>query len=616
VGKIYKLAWFFFQVKENKMRQIFFKCEYKLGILILLLFIFSALPLQAETVVYSYDSVGRLIQAVYQDSGMTITYEYDAAGNMTKKTVTKGTTLIPEISLSTSKINFGATTEGQKTPDQQFRISNSALGTLIWSVADDAEWLTCTPSSGTGSVAIIVSADPSGLSAGTYNATITITSTNASNSPKTVAVTLTVKDLSDCDPPFGSFDTPVDGTTGVTGAIPVTGWVLDDIGIESVKIYRDKVDAEASISIEDLIYIGDAGSVEGARPDVEQGNPDFPVNNKAGWGYMILTNFLPGQGNGTYVLHAVATDKDGHEVSLGTKTIVCDNANAIKPFGTIDTPTQGAEISASIWNAGWALTPQTCTIPTDGSTIWIWVDGQRLSGHPAYNQYRNDIATLFPGFANTDGAVGAHLLDSTQWANGVHTIAWSVTDDCGRSDGIGSRFFTILNTGAAAQAVIGDKKADNATPMSYKYVQELPVNFEPILIKRGYRQEGEFERTGTDAYGLAAIEIRETERVEVNLGEGTEYRGGEIVGDKLRPLPIGSSLDRQNGIFYWQPGPGFLGGYDLVFVKQDKFGMQRKVNVRIRIMPKFSINESRYFRGAEASGEVADTDIAILSFIE
>jgi hypothetical protein len=29
------------------------------------------------------------------------------------------------------------------------------------------------------------------------------------------------------------------------------------------------------------------------------------------------------------------------------------------------------------------------------------------------------------------------------------------------------------------------------------------------------------------------------------------------------PLPIGSTL--RGGRFYWQPGPGFLGDYDLVF---------------------------------------------------
>ncbi len=146
-------------------------------------------------------------------------------------------------------------------------------------------------------------------------------------------------------------------------------------------------------------------------------------------------------------------------VSLGSKTIHCDNVNAKKPFGAIDTPNQGGEVSGSLFNSGWALTPNPNKIPEDGSTIYVWVDGQKL-GHPIYNQNRDDIVRLFPGFANTDGAVGAYYLDTTTYTNGVHTIAWSVQDNAGNSDGIGSRFFTIDNTGGSAQAEIQNQRFD------------------------------------------------------------------------------------------------------------------------------------------------------------
>ena len=64
-----------------------------------------------------------------------------------------------------------------------------------------------------------------------------------------------------------------------------------------------------------LIYIGEAVLVEGARPDVETAHPDNPMNYKAGWGYMMLTYFLPNQGNGTFTLHAIAADKV-HEIEI------------------------------------------------------------------------------------------------------------------------------------------------------------------------------------------------------------------------------------------------------------------------------------------------------------
>ncbi|GAG09504.1 unnamed protein product, partial [marine sediment metagenome] len=187
-------------------------------------------------------------------------------------------TLTPSISLSTTTLGFGATTTGIKTSDQQFRISNSGDGSLKWSVSDDKDWLTYDTVTGVEAGVVSVSVDPSKVSEGVHNGIITVSSTNASNSPQTIAVTLTVKELSDCDLPFGSFDTPIDDTSGITGAIPVTGWVLDDIGIESVKIFRNPVSGEQT---EDRIYIGDAMFVEGARADVEQAYPEYPLNYQA-----------------------------------------------------------------------------------------------------------------------------------------------------------------------------------------------------------------------------------------------------------------------------------------------------------------------------------------------
>ena len=160
---------------------------------------------------------------------------------------------------------------------------------------------------------------------------------------------------------------------------------------------------------------------------------------------MLLTNLLPGQGNGDFRIHAYAFDTEGHQVLLGSKNINCDNAGASKPFGTIDVPLPGDLASGSVYkNFGWVLTPQPAKIPEDGGTILVYVDGIPL-GHPEYNAYRNDIAALFPRYANGQGAGGCFVLDTLQFDNDVHTIAWSVTDDHGNSEGIGSRFFMIQN---------------------------------------------------------------------------------------------------------------------------------------------------------------------------
>jgi hypothetical protein len=235
--------------------------------------------------------------------------------------------------------------------------------------------------------------------------------------------------------PFGEFATPGDGVTGVSGSIGVTGWALDDTCVESVKIYREVIGG--------LYYIGDAAFVEGTRPDVEQAYTDYPNSSRAGWGYMLLTNLFP---DGKLVLKAIATDSTGNMAELGTKTIFVGNDNAVKPFGAIDTPDQGSEASGSKYrNSGWALTPMPNKIPEDGSTIDVYIDGEAV-GKATYNLYRKDIATLFPGYANSDGACAYLDIDTTAYFNGVHTISWSVTDNAGNSAGIGSRYFTIKNT--------------------------------------------------------------------------------------------------------------------------------------------------------------------------
>ena len=161
---------------------------------------------------------------------------------------------------------------------------------------------------------------------------------------------------------------------------------------------------------------------------------------------MLLSNMLPDRGNGSFMISAFARALDGTSTLLGSKPIVCANATATKPFGTIDTPKQGETVSGTIVNFGWALTPWPKMIPPDGSTIEVLVDGIVI-GHAAYGFARSDIQSLFPGYANTDGAIGYFILDTRTMSNGVHAIAWIVRDNTGATEGIGSRYFTVSNGG-------------------------------------------------------------------------------------------------------------------------------------------------------------------------
>jgi hypothetical protein len=471
----------------------------------------------------------------------------------------------PILSVSRDRLNFGYIIGKDAPPTQNIRISNKGTGAMNWTAVVDAGWLTGDPAAGEHGAEVTVSVDPTGLSIGTYVAIITVSAPDAEDSPQTVDVVLTVKAAAQDKPPFGEFATPIHDST-VSSSIPVTGWVLDDVGVVSVKIYRDPVTGESS----KLVYIGDALFVEGARPDVESFYPDYPANYKAGWGYMMLTNFLPNNGNGTFKIYAKAADTSGNEVTLGTKTIICDNANAVKPFGAIDTPTQGGTASGTAFrNHGWALTPLPNMIPTDGSTIDVYIDSVNV-GHPVYNINRSDIAAYFPTYLNSNGAGGYFDIDTTQYEEGIHTISWVAEDFAGNNDGIGSRYFTISNVGSER---IGSTQTERNTA--------APVDrTSPMGVIKGFRQNTEPEKILPTPEGVT-VEIKELERIEIHLSEtpSENWTGGLVVKDKLKPLPIGSTLDAKKGIFYWIPGAGFVGDYTLEFTGNSQ---QKRIKIRIK----------------------------------
>ena len=111
----------------------------------------------------------------------------------------------------------------------------------------------------------------------------------------------------------------------------------------------------------------------------------------------------------------------------------------------------------------------------------------------------------------------------------------------------------------------------------------MPSDFSPVTTRRGYSDSSEPEVIEADGKGTFYTQIRELDRIVLELGKNVQD-GFLLVGEKLKPLPIGSTLDREKGKFFWVAGPGFYGFYDFVFIKND----EHRVNIRIRIVPKFS----------------------------
>lgn len=116
----------------------------------------------------------------------------------------------------------------------------------------------------------------------------------------------------------------------------------------------------------------------------------------------------------------------------------------VLPFGSLDTPAPNQIVSGTIAVQGWALSQIPGAIPTDGSTVAVYVDGVQR-GAVIYNIDRTDVAAAYPGYANSIGAGFYLAFDTRALVNGVHTISFNAYDDLGRGAGIGSRYFTTAN---------------------------------------------------------------------------------------------------------------------------------------------------------------------------
>jgi len=394
------------------------------------------------------------------------------------------------------------------------------VGMISWTASGSDALLNVYPESGTGPDQLYVWVDSETLAPGTYSYSVTITSPQA-GSPLTIPVSTTIWQQGGDAQPFGAFDAPA-GAQPLSGSVPLTGWALDDVGINSVKIYRQNGQQGE--------YLGDAVQVDGARPDVEGQYPDYHNYQAAGWGYMLLTNFLPNGGNGTYTLYAEATDSAGASTVLGSRTISVSNDTAVKPFGSIDTPAQGGYATGqSFENTGWALTPMPNSIPTTGGGINVYVDGAP-AGQATYGIARTDIAEQFPGYANSSNAGALFHLDTTQYPDGVHTIQWTATDTADTTDGIGSRYFTIYNDSGSR----------------------------PRNVGRSVRSAGSQDRLETssrpDALGMVSMDLETVFDVS-----GGFFDGCLVIDGECMYLPVVARVS-SDGQFTWDPGPAVHSG--------------------------------------------------------
>jgi uncharacterized protein (TIGR03437 family) len=89
-------------------------------------------------------------------------------------------------------VSFNYTLGGSAPSSQTVGISDGGGGTLFWSASSNSSWLTVSPASGTGAGTLSLGINVAGLSAQTYTGAITVTASDASNTPQTISITLNV----------------------------------------------------------------------------------------------------------------------------------------------------------------------------------------------------------------------------------------------------------------------------------------------------------------------------------------------------------------------------------------------------------------------------------------
>ena len=156
-------------------------------------------------------------------------------------------------------------------------ISVNPTGSCAWTaVSNTPSMLAITgaaSSTGAGTVTYAVWANAGDARTGTMTIAGQTVTVSQGSAPPTPTPTLT-------NAPFGQVDTPVQNAAGVQGAIGITGWALDDVGVANVKIYRNCLPVDGacqSIGGYSVVYIGDAGVRTGRASRPRGGLPVRPA---------------------------------------------------------------------------------------------------------------------------------------------------------------------------------------------------------------------------------------------------------------------------------------------------------------------------------------------------
>jgi pectate lyase len=143
--------------------------------------------------------------------------------------------------VSPSSLAFEAVTGAPAPPGEQLSVVEAGGGRLTWvataTTTSGGSWLAVTPASGTTPSSLTVSARPDGLAEGAYQGTVVVTSPGATNSPRSVPVTLVIDSTPPPPPPpegvvsvEADIDVKADDAREYSNGVVRTGETSIDLG--------------------------------------------------------------------------------------------------------------------------------------------------------------------------------------------------------------------------------------------------------------------------------------------------------------------------------------------------------------------------------------------------
>ena len=149
---------------------------------------------------------------------------------------------------------------GSTAASQTFTICNGQGGTLNYTITDDQSWLSCSPTSGTATNeidTITVNFSTSGLAAGSYSATITVSDPAASPTSATITVSLTVS----AQPVMSvsSTNLSANGLAGMAG--PQVSFAINNTGGGALSYSLSKTQSWLTLSSTNGTVIGETDTI-------------------------------------------------------------------------------------------------------------------------------------------------------------------------------------------------------------------------------------------------------------------------------------------------------------------------------------------------------------------